>query len=141
MTALRLQRLYFKREFAVTVWWFLECTCISSKNGISGIAIKWRNQVVNWFIFQPNFLSRGRSYGTSSFFIPGKRTQSVTSRNFYNPLELQCFFRSSGWYAPWNDGIMECWPPARRAYASERILGMESGKRPILQKMLDLHFV
>ena len=40
-----------------------------------------------------------------------------------------------------NDGIVECWPPARRAYASERILGMESGKRPILQKMLELHFV
>ena len=36
---------------------------------------------------------------------------------------------------------MECWPPARRAYASERILGMKSGKRSILQKMLYLHFM
>ena len=34
---------------------------------------------------------------------------------------------------------MECWPPARRAYvayASERILGMKSGKRAILQEMM-----
>jgi NADPH:quinone reductase-like Zn-dependent oxidoreductase len=28
----------------------------------------------------------------------------------------------------WNDGIVEYWPPARSAYASERILGMESRK-------------
>jgi hypothetical protein len=35
--------------------------------------------------------------------------------------------------------MMEFWPPARRAYASERRLGMKSGKRSILQKMLNLH--
>ena len=27
-----------------------------------------------------------------------------------------------------NDGILESWPPARRAYASERILGMKQEK-------------
>ena len=34
---------------------------------------------------------------------------------------------------------MECWPPARSAYASERRLGMKSGKRSIIATMLNLH--
>ena len=34
---------------------------------------------------------------------------------------------------------MECWPPARRACASERIVGMKSGKRTILQEVLNLN--
>ena len=65
-------------------------------------------------------------------------------RNFYNLLESRCFLRLFSWLAVWNNGIVECWPPARRAYAayaSERRLGMESGKRSILQKMLNLHFI
>ena len=52
--------------------------------------------------------------------------------------------RNLHWQTTWNDGIVECWPPARRArraYASERILGMISGKRSIRQKMLNLHFM
>jgi hypothetical protein len=36
---------------------------------------------------------------------------------------------------------VESWPPARSAYASERILVMKSGKRSILKKMLYLHFM
>ena len=47
--------------------------------------------------------------------------------------------RLLSWQAPWNDGIVEFWPPARSAYASERRLGMKSGKRSILQEMLNLH--
>jgi hypothetical protein len=38
--------------------------------------------------------------------------------------------------ATWNYGKVECWPPARRAYAayaSERILGMKSGKHHFIQ--------
>jgi len=26
----------------------------------------------------------------------------------------------------WNDGILECWPPARSAYGLERILGVRA---------------
>jgi hypothetical protein len=66
---------------------------------------------------------------------------NLASRNFYSLLESQCFLRTLSWYAAWNDGIVEYWPPARRSYASERILGMKSGKRSILQKMLYLHFM
>ena len=39
----------------------------------------------------------------------------------------------------WSVGTLEYRPPACRACASERRLGMKSGKRSILQKMLNLH--
>ena len=71
---------------------------------------------------------------------------NLTSRNFYNLLESWWFLWPFSQSAAWNDGILECWPPARRAtpsgaYASERRLGLKSGKRSILQKMLYLHFI
>jgi hypothetical protein len=56
------------------------------------------------------------------------------------------FCGHSHWETTWNDGMVEWWNVGHRlvelrAYGSERILGMKSGKRSILQKMLYLHFM
>jgi len=57
----------------------------------------------------------------------------LSAETKYSILEL-----SSASLRNWNDGMMECWPPARRAYASERIMGFgKMGKWFIVKISLD----
>jgi hypothetical protein len=61
-------------------------------------------------------------------------------RNFYKLLESQYLFghfldEPNGMMEYWNVGLRLVEPTSCRAYASERILGMKSGKRTILQEM------